>query len=72
MVRLQFTLDKASIARLVIYDLCGREVVELTDGQFAIGRHAIIWNSENLPSGLYLALVQTPDAKKTVKMTLIR
>jgi len=72
MVRLQFTLDKASIARLVIYDLCGREVVELTDGQFAIGRHAIIWNAENLPSGLYLARLQTPDAKKTVKMTLIR
>ena len=71
-VQLRFTLATESIARLIIYDLSGREVAVLNDGELTIGNHVSTWQADDFPTGLYFARLIAGDNVKSVKMTLIK
>ena len=71
-VQLRFTLATESIAHLVIYDLSGREVAILNDGELTIGNHVSTWQADDFPTGLYFAKLISGDNVKTVRMTLIK
>jgi len=47
-------LDRAAPVSLVIYDLAGRAVARLVDGELAAGRHLVTWQPRALPSGTYI------------------
>lgn len=74
---LAFSLPVAGPVSLVIHDLAGRRVQTLLRGSFAAGRDTRTWDGRNeaghpVPSGLYLAHLQTRDARKTHKLLLVR
>ena len=71
-VQLRFTLATESFARLIIYDLYGREVAILNDGELTIGNHVSTWQADDFPTGLYFARLNSGDHVKTVKLTLIK
>jgi len=50
---IQFALPEASNVKVDIYDLAGREAVQLTNQYFSPGYHSVQWNAEGFPSGLY-------------------
>lgn len=49
-----FTLERAGDVRLAIYDVLGREVQSLVNGHLSFGEHNLLWNSDGVPSGVYL------------------
>ena len=63
---------------IVVFDLLGRQVVELFDGYQTIGRHAIRWDSRNargVPSASGIYFVRMMAGKqfvKTQKIMLLR
>ncbi len=63
---------------IVIYDLLGRQVIELFDGYQPIGHHEIRWDSRNArgvpsASGIYFVRMQTGNQfVKTHKIMLLR
>ncbi|MCF7810492.1 T9SS type A sorting domain-containing protein [bacterium] len=69
---LRFDLPLTGNAKLVIYDINGREIAKIVDGSFAVGRYTAVLNAQNLPSGIYLAKLETTKATKVVKLMLIR
>ena len=74
---LRFDLPVASAVTLVIYDVLGREVVRLADSNFQPGYHQLVWWStdaaeRDVPSGLYIARLVTPDYTKSIKMLLLK
>ncbi len=72
-----FTLDREAACRLVVFDLHGREVAVLHQGNLAEGRHTYTWSGTDslgqpMPSGVYFAALRAGDYNETKKLTLVR
>jgi hypothetical protein len=52
-VTLDFDLEAAKDAHVVVVDLQGREVAKVFDGKASSGRNVVVWNARNVPSGAY-------------------
>ena len=62
---------------LRIYDVGGRLVRTLFDGQQAAGQKMVTWDGRDergrsVASGVYFYRLQAPSYKKTLKMVLVR
>lgn len=58
--------------RLNIYDISGKLVSELINGDFEGGIYEINWNAGNLPSGTYFYSLIAEDYKEVKKMILMK
>ena len=56
--------------RLVVYDLMGREVARLVDGQMEAGYRSARWNAADVPSGVYLYRLTAGQFTATKRMIL--
>jgi choice-of-anchor C domain-containing protein len=74
--RLQFTLALAGPARLAVYDLAGREVAVLADGELASGSHEVSWDGRGpsgaAPAGLYFAELRTRAGRLVRQFVVVR
>jgi hypothetical protein len=50
----------------------GQVVTQLANGFFEAGWHNIIWQTRNLPSGIYIYRLETLGRSMVKKMALIR
>jgi photosystem II stability/assembly factor-like uncharacterized protein len=57
---------------LTIYDLLGREVAVLADGEQSPGRHEITFNAGSLTSGVYFCTLRAGLYTSTIKMLLMK
>ena len=57
---------------LQIYDLVGRKVVTLVDGELAVGEHSVTWNAEGVASGVYLCRLVAGTFCQTKKVLLLK
>jgi len=69
---LEFTLPEAGNAKVLIYDISGRVVSELTDKQYDAGSHKIVFDATNLPSGIYMARFEADEFSMTKKLLLVK
>ena len=69
---ISFDLPEAGPVQLVIYDLMGRTVQTLVDGNMSAGSHDITFDASQLSSGVYLYRVETPGFTSTRKMMLVK
>lgn len=53
--KIDFSIPSASVVLLKIYNMLGKEVATLVNGQFSKGKHSVIWNisDKNISSGVY-------------------
>jgi len=63
--------------RLQMFDLRGRLLGTLVDGEFAAGRHDVVWNGRDatgrpLSSGTYIVRMQTANGIQNRKVMLVR
>jgi uncharacterized protein (DUF1501 family) len=65
-------LPVASMVRLVVYDILGREVAVLIDGEMPAGRHSVTFDARDLASGVYLYRLEAGTFIETKRMTLLR
>jgi hypothetical protein len=57
---------------LKIYDICGREIAALGTGHWALGENRVVWNAENLASGIYLVKLSQGENVAVRKAVLIK
>ncbi|MBL7052960.1 MAG: T9SS type A sorting domain-containing protein, partial [Candidatus Marinimicrobia bacterium] len=74
---IQFALPEDAQARIVIYDLQGREVAELLNDNLSAGYHEVKWNglnslNQSVASGIYFYELQTAAFHQVKKMVLMR
>jgi hypothetical protein len=67
----EFSLPEAGNATLTVYDLLGHEVARVLDARRAAGWHSVSWDCGRLPSGLYLARLQTGGGE-VAKLVCVR
>jgi photosystem II stability/assembly factor-like uncharacterized protein len=51
---IHYAVAKAGHVKIKIYDILGKEVASLVDGEKLPGTYSIWWNAQKLPSGVYL------------------
>jgi thermitase len=74
---IKFGLPQEAYTSLEIYDLLGRKVLTLFEGNGSAGDHAITWHGtdqsgKDMPSGIYFCKLSALGEQKTQKITLLR
>ncbi len=70
--RIRFSLPSGSKVILKIFDVLGKEVANIINGKMAAGNHEIIFNSNNLASGVYFYRLQAGNFIQSKKMILAK
>lgn len=65
-----FTLKRTGPTTLMVYDVLGREVATLVDGELQAGNHSINFSGGQLASGVYFYRVISGSFAETKKMIL--
>jgi hypothetical protein len=58
-VSVAFSLPEAQRVSLSVYDLAGRRVTTLSEGELPAGRHAVSWDCAGEAAGVYLLRLET-------------
>jgi len=69
---IQFAIPKSSKVTLKIIDMLGREVATLVDEKLLPGEHKVIFDSKELPSGVYFYRLQAEEFTATKKLLLLK
>ena len=69
---LSYTLPEATDVRLDVYDLLGRRVAVLAEGNQAAATHTVTFDGSGLASGVYLLRLQAGGAQRTRRMVVAR
>ncbi|MCB9357791.1 MAG: choice-of-anchor D domain-containing protein [Calditrichaeota bacterium] len=65
-------LPKSSEVELTIFDVQGRLVERLVDGELSAGTHTRVWNCSTCSGGVYFVRLRTSDYEGIQKMVLIK
>jgi uncharacterized protein (DUF362 family) len=63
-----FYMPHDEFVSLTVYDITGRAVETLVEGQVPAGEHRLQWSADGLASGVYLCRMQTKGYSKTIKL----
>ena len=74
---IRFTLTDPGQVSLQVYDLLGRKVATLVDGELSAAAHTVTWNGRDAAgqpaaSGTYLYRLETEGLSQTRTMTLLK
>lgn len=69
---IRFALSKAGPVSIVVYDIMGREVVQLVGETLEAGNHQVRWDAGTLPSGTYLYRLQAPGVSEVRTLQLVK
>ena len=67
-----FSLNDPSNIRLTVFDVQGREVAELANGNYIAGKHSIRFDARNLTTGIYFARLQKGSNFRMQRLVLVK
>jgi len=69
---IRFDISKQGNVKLAVYDIAGRQVAELINGNYNAGKYTFDFNAQNLATGVYFYRLETPEYTAIKKMILIK
>jgi hypothetical protein len=70
--KISFSIPTAGMTTLKIYDMAGKEVAQLVNGNMNAGSHEFNFDAKGLSSGVYFYTLQSGDFVETKKMNLVK
>ena len=70
--KIEYSIPVKSKVKLIIFDILGREVVTLVDGEESPGNHSIIFDGSKFSSGVYIYSLFSPTQILSKKMILLK
>jgi hypothetical protein len=71
--RIDIELDRAASIQLEVFDVAGRRIVTLVNGDRSAGVHNLVWNAGRMPSGIYFIRLRNDEMiMDTRKCILLR
>ena len=67
---ISFAVPERMVVRLRVHDLLGRTVATIANGMIDAGTHRIVFDATRLPSGIYLARLETIRGSVTRRMVI--
>jgi hypothetical protein len=71
-VTIPFALPQVSKVSLALYDVTGRLVAVMANGNYAAGVHSVQWSSSGVGSGVYLVRLQAGNKTMTTKVVALK
>lgn len=68
---IRYQSPATSIVTLKVFDILGRELATLVNGDQSDGWKEVLWNANNIPSGVYFCRIQAGKFSDVKKMILI-
>ena len=65
---IRFNLPRRARVNIEVFDLYGRRVSHILNGEYAPGIHAASWTPAGLRSGVYFVIMETGDSRETQKL----
>jgi len=72
MTTVAFVLPNSGHVRIDVYDLAGRRVQTLVDGNRDAGRHEVTLDGSGLASGIYMVRMDSGDVSVSKRITLLK
>lgn len=69
---IRYALSSPTSVKLEVFDLRGRRLATLSEGQKNAGQHSIEWNAANLPSGIYIYRLSSPEGSVSRRCVLMK
>lgn len=69
---IKFDIAKTGLVKLSVYDVTGREVAELINGEIQAGSYNYDFNASNLASGIYFYKLEAGNFNSIKKMILVK
>jgi hypothetical protein len=69
---INYSLPKAGIVKLTIYNTLGQSIKVLENGYQKAGNYSVNFNASNLPSGIYFYKLEAGQFSQVKKMVLIK
>ena len=67
---IRFTLPAAGYTKGVVYDVLGKEVTTLLNGDMSAGNHEVRFNAIDLSSGVYFFRLESGNYSSAIKMVV--
>ena len=71
-ITIPFTLSTAQNVEIVIIDILGKVVIELSNEIWSTGKHSIKWNATQFSSGIYFIHFTAGDYQQTQRIVLLK
>ncbi len=69
---ISYYLPVSGKVALKVYDMLGKEVATLVNGEITPGEHRVQFNAKNLPSGIYFYTIRANNFAATKRMLLVK
>lgn len=69
---IEYSLPQDSHVRIVIFNLLGQNIETLVDQNKTAGIHQVVWNANDVPTGVYFYRLEAGDFTQTRKMLLAK
>ncbi len=69
---IRFTIPSDQQVSLILYDLLGKEIAMLVNGQQLAGEYSVQFNGEHIPSGMYFCRMQAGNFISIKKILLVK
>jgi hypothetical protein len=69
---ISYSLPRDSEIEIAIYDITGRKIETLVQGQQTAGEHLVVWDGKDLPSGLYFYRINAGEYSQTRSGVLLK
>jgi hypothetical protein len=69
---ISFSLPQREHVTLKIFDVLGRGVATLVDGEMEAGEHSVNFNAEWIPNGVYFAQMKGGNKVQRIKMVSVK
>ena len=70
--KISFSIPQKSQIRIKVFDVLGREVANLADGVYEVGKYEVTFDASKLPSGVYFYNLTTGNNSISRKMLLVK
>ncbi|HRJ86575.1 MAG TPA: T9SS type A sorting domain-containing protein, partial [Ignavibacteria bacterium] len=64
--------SSSSMVKLIVYDITGREIAILYNGEYKAGQFETLWDASNLPSGVYYYRLTDGNFNDVKKMVIVK
>ena len=68
----EYTMPEDGMVQVAVYDINGRMVAELADGYMSAGTYPVVWDANDLSSGVYMVNMISGDFSTMQKVMLIK
>jgi hypothetical protein len=68
----EYALPEPAEVTITVYDVLGRRVVQLVNGQEKAGQHTAYLKTKDIPSGSYFVRMRAKDFSETRRLTVVR